>query len=389
MSTDDITIDATKVRIDPEFRALIAPLAAEEREQLEANLVAHGCRDPLALWRGVLIDGHNRYEICTRLGIAYRTVEIALSSREHVLLWIEENQFGRRNLSDDQRAAIGHAIKKRRAKIAMSERGKQGGRGHKKENLEATSASKLPSDRTRRAVAKEARVSEHKLRAVAEIEKAMPEAVAETRAGTKTVLEVKRAIREEQRERKREDNRKLLAATQSAEAIAFGAYGAVVIDPPWDWGDEGDDDQFGYARPNYATMPIDEIAALPISQIAAPDAHIYLWITNRSLPKGFGLLDKWGFRYVTQITWVKPSIGLGNYFRGATEQILFGVRGSLPLLVRDQATYFTAPRSGHSVKPPEFYQIVERCSPGPWIEMFARRQRKGWATWGAEVGGAA
>jgi hypothetical protein len=95
--------------IDPEFQALISPLAAEEREQLEANLVAEGCRDPLVLWRGFLVDGHNRYEICTRRGIAYRTVEVALPSREHVLLWIEENQLGRRNLTDDQRSVIGHA----------------------------------------------------------------------------------------------------------------------------------------------------------------------------------------------------------------------------------------------------------------------------------------
>jgi N6-adenosine-specific RNA methylase IME4 len=205
--------------------------------------------------------------------------------------------------------------------------------------------------------------------------------------GTKTILEVKRAIREGAREAKREANRQLLTTSESAQAIAMGTYAAVVIDPPWDWGDEGDVDQFAYARPDYATMPIDEIAALPIGQIAAANSHVYLWITNRSLPKGFDLLDRWGFRYITQITWVKPSIGLGNYFRGATEQILFGVRGSLPLLVRDQATYFTAPRSGHSTKPQEFYELVERCSPGPWIEMFARRRRKGWATWGAEADG--
>jgi hypothetical protein len=114
------------VRIDPEFRALIAPLRDDEKEQLEANLKANGCRDPLVTWRGILIDGHSRYEICTRLKLAWRSVEMALASREHILLWIEENQLGRRNLTGDQRAMIADAILERRAKLAMSERGKKG-----------------------------------------------------------------------------------------------------------------------------------------------------------------------------------------------------------------------------------------------------------------------
>jgi N6-adenosine-specific RNA methylase IME4 len=160
----------------------------------------------------------------------------------------------------------------------------------------------------------------------------------------------------------------------------------VVLDPPWDWGDEGDSDQLGRARPTYATMTIEEIAALPIPAVAAANAHIYLWITNRSLPKGFALLESWGFRYITMLTWVKPSFGMGNYFRGSTEQVLFGVKGSLPLLRNDVGTHFLADRAGqHSSKPPAFFDLVETCSPGPWLEMFSRQPRPGWAAWGAEA----
>lgn len=156
----------------------------------------------------------------------------------------------------------------------------------------------------------------------------------------------------------------------------------LVIDPPWDWGDEGDVDQFGRATPTYATMTIDELTAFNIP--GEDDAHLYLWITNRSLPKGFDLLDAWGFRYITCLTWVKPSYGMGNYFRGQTEQVLFGVRGSLPLLRKDVGTVFHAPRGDrHSAKPAEFYELVETCSPGPWGELFARgNDRPGWITWG-------
>lgn len=155
----------------------------------------------------------------------------------------------------------------------------------------------------------------------------------------------------------------------------------LVLDPPWDWGDEGDVSQFGRGDPTYATMPIAEIAALPVGKWATPDAHLYLWITNRSLPKGFDLLKGWGFRYVTMLTWCKPSFGMGNYYRGQTEHVLFGVRGQLALLRNDAGTVFHTPgltRRQHSEKPEAFYKLVESCSPGPWREQFARTTRKGW-----------
>ena len=194
-----------------------------------------------------------------------------------------------------------------------------------------------------------------------------------------------RYAKEHARQDHRDENERIVSGAAPAENID-GQFSAIVIDPPWDWGDEGDQDQLGRARPTYATMPFQEIITLPVAALAAADAHLYLWITNRSLPKGFELLERWGFRYITALTWCKPSFGMGNYFRGSTEHILFGVRGSLELLVRDQGTWFNAPRGrGHSTKPTEFYALVERCSPGPWLEMFARSKRNGWTSWGAEA----
>jgi N6-adenosine-specific RNA methylase IME4 len=203
-----------------------------------------------------------------------------------------------------------------------------------------------------------------------------------------TTIGLLRAYKEQIREEKRATNRNIVEGTESADTLIGESYPTIVIDPPWDWDDEGDVDQFGRGRPVYATMPLGEIAALPVGDLAAEHAHLYLWITNRSLPKGFELLAAWGFRYVTALTWIKPSIGMGNYFRGSTEHVLFGVRGSLELLTRDQGTWFAAQRpSIHSAKPPEFYVLVERCSPGPWLEMFGRGLRKGWSVWGAESNG--
>lgn len=197
-----------------------------------------------------------------------------------------------------------------------------------------------------------------------------------------TVTGLNRLAKENERENKRDDDRKRVATTTDLSNLT-GVFATIAIDPPWDFADEGDVDQFGRGRPDYATMTIDEIAALPVGKKAADDCHLYLWITNRSLPKGFALLDAWGFRYITCLTWCKPSIGMGNYFRGSTEQILFAVKGSLPLKRKDVGTWFNAPRprKQHSAKPPEFYTLAESCSPGPYLDAFGRADRKGWTKW--------
>ena len=198
--------------------------------------------------------------------------------------------------------------------------------------------------------------------------------------------EALRQIRDEHRAERVAENHTHVANAPDIHSLCGGHFSAVVIDPPWDWGDEGDQDQLGRARPTYATMPYAELAALPLPDICDRDAHLYLWITNRSLPKGFSLLEAWGFRYITALTWCKPHFGMGNYFRGQTEHVLFGVRGSLPLRRKDVGTWFAAARpAGHSSKPSELAALVESCSPGPYLEMFARAPRDGWTVWGAEA----
>lgn len=196
---------------------------------------------------------------------------------------------------------------------------------------------------------------------------------------------IKTAKREQkaaEQETRREENAVKIEKL-STPPEAQGLFQTIVIDPPWDWGDEGDVNQFGRAKPEYHTMPIDEIAAMPIPKIADDNCHLYLWVTNRSLPKAFRLIEAWGFRYITCLTWVKPSIGMGNYFRGSTEQVLFAVKGSQPLKRRDVGTHFEAPRGDrHSAKPDEFYKLVESCSYAPYIDIFGRKGREGWSVWG-------
>lgn len=243
---------------------------------------------------------------------------------------------------------------------------------------------------TRSQIAKAAGTSTGQVGMAEQVKKKSPELWEKAKAGdigiSTAYQQVKRAEKEQKREERREENRAKVAEATTPEAIAeSGAkFATIMIDPPWDWGDEGDQDQLGRARPDYATMTKEQLLALPLPNLSDDDCHLYLWITNRSLPKGFELMEQWGFRYVTAITWAKPSFGMGNYFRGQTEHVLFGVKGSQPLKRKDVGTLFNAPRgpNGHSSKPAEFYEIVESCSPGPHLEMFSRSDREGWKTWG-------
>jgi N6-adenosine-specific RNA methylase IME4 len=139
-------------------------------------------------------------------------------------------------------------------------------------------------------------------------------------------------------------------------------------------------------------MTSDEIAAMPVGRLVADDAHLYLWTTNSFVEDAHAIARAWGFRPVTLLTWVKVhqddpsrvSMKTGYYFRGATEHALFAVRGSLALTTSEGVpTAFLWPRIGsHSVKPAAFGDLVERCSPGPYVELFAREPRLGWDSWG-------
>ena len=159
----------------------------------------------------------------------------------------------------------------------------------------------------------------------------------------------------------------------------------IVADPPWPYDNRG---VRGAAEKHYSLMTMKEILALRVSEVAADNAHLYLWTTNSFLCEGTApsVAIKWGFVPKTIITWHKPQMGTGFYFRGETEHVLFCVRGSLYLKRKDARNFFECPRGAHSAKPEQFYELVESCSPGPYLEMFARRARPGWTAFGNEIG---
>ena len=400
------------VRVNPAFAELIPPLTPEEYAGLERSILEEGVREPIIVWTEYvktgpydenlsmyptcpvtwIVDGHNRYKIATKYGLDFDTVEYDFDDENEVKLWMIDNQLSRRNLPDIDRILL----EQQRASIVREEaKAKQSAAGGDRRSEEYRKTASVQMDKsgehidTRAEIAKKANVSMGSVARVEQIQKYKPELIEKIRSGEETIggayKKVVREKREASREAKRESNAEQVKQLETP-LDAMGLFSTIVIDPPWDWGDEGDVNQMGRAKPDYATMPVDELEKLPIDRIAADDAHLYLWVTNRSLPKAFRLMESWGFRYITCITWVKPSFGMGNYFRGQTEQLLFGVRGSMLLKRKDAPTVLFAERGagGHSSKPDEAYEFVESCSPGPYIDVFGRADRDGWSVWGQE-----
>ena len=160
-----------------------------------------------------------------------------------------------------------------------------------------------------------------------------------------------------------------------------GGFATILVDPPWP-AQSGEN--------HYRTMSLARIKALPVGALAARDAHLWLWTTNALLPKAYEVAEAWGFTVRSPLTWVKFRLGLGGRYqlRNATEQLLFCTRGKAPLGSRSQPTWFNAPVTEHSRKPAEQFAIIERVSPGPYLELFARRRPESnqpWAVWGDQV----
>jgi N6-adenosine-specific RNA methylase IME4 len=164
--------------------------------------------------------------------------------------------------------------------------------------------------------------------------------------------------------------------------IAAGRrFATIYSDPPWPYENQGTRAATGN---HYPTISIEKIAALPVDELAAEHAHLHLWTTNCFLPVALELIKSWGFEHKSCFVWVKPQLGIGNYWRVSHEMLLLGVRGSLPFRDRGQRSWLELDRRGHSVKPPEIRSLIEKTSPPNYIELFAREvpENPAWTVYG-------
>jgi N6-adenosine-specific RNA methylase IME4/ParB-like chromosome segregation protein Spo0J len=369
--------------INPDLRNLIPQLQRHELKQLEASILAEGCRDALVVWKGrnILLDGHNRYEICEKHGIPFRTTEIEFDNEGSAKVWIIKNQFGRRNLTPYQRAelalAMGGLLKEEARKRQLA--------SLKQNTVVPNSAQRKEGKthgRTDEELAKIAGIGKDTIQKSRRIVEKVPEPVKEQlRRGELSINAAHKDLRQVERAKRKAQVIEQLQ--REPEPFPIGPFRVIVVDPPWRYNCRSQDATHRGRTP-FPDMCIEEICRLPVAGLAYKDCVLWLWTTNSFMREAYRCLDAWGFTAKTILTWDKVSMGVGNWLRNVTEHCILAVKGHPIVNLSDQTTLITEKRREHSRKPETFYGLVESLCPGSKLELFARCKREGWTAWGVE-----
>lgn len=366
-------------------------MQGREFDELVADIKAHGLREPITTLDGMILDGRNRWRACEAAGVNPALVEY---EGEDPLGWVVSLNLHRRHLDESQRSMVA-------AKIATIGHG-----GDRKSDQ----AANLPVETQARA-AELLNVSERTVRSarrvvdhgapelvqavesgkvsvsaaadVAELPKAeQTEIVAR---GEREILDAAKQIRSQKAEARREERvQKIAAMAEPSPSLDTSRrYPVIYADPPWRY--EHAESISREIENHYPTMALDDICALPVSDLATDDAVLFLWATSPKLAESMRVVESWGFTYRTCAVWHKPQIGMGYYFRQQHELLLVATRGDMPAPPPPArvGSVVTADRARHSAKPAEFAEIIERMYPAlPKVELFCRSPREGWSVWG-------
>lgn len=374
---EDSNVNVT-LRIDPEFSALIPPLTEEEYAGLERSILEEGVREPIVTWRGVIVDGHNRYEIATAHGLDFDTVEYGFDSRDDAKLWMIENQLSRRNLETIDKGILAQAyvaIEKERANnrktagINLPDYSQEG------ESYDFAGARFGVSGKTVRRVE---RIME---------QPNSEEIIADIRAGNSSISSAEKQIREAEKKAERQAAiEEAKAQPRSASYVDIFAtdnkYRVVYADPPWSYNDKQNTTRLGGAEKHYGTMPLEDICA--IKPPTEKDAVLFLWATSPLLREAFDVIDAWGFEYKTSFVWDKVAPGLGHYNSVRHELLMVCTKGSCtPDVGTRPDSVVSIERTEHSAKPAYFRDLIDELYPiGRRVELFAREAHDGWDVWG-------
>lgn len=376
-----------KLNIKEEFKNLIPPLSQEELSGLEQSILVEGCRDPIVTWNGYIIDGHNRYRICEMFNVEFKTVERTdLADENDVKLWMINNQLGKRNLTNIQKAELAIQIEKiEQVKAKERQLANLKQYSDKQETLETVQSTDTPNlvERTRSSeslvkAAKSVGIGYETVRKTKHIlEKAPEEVIDKVRKGD---VSIDRAFSQIQRTERLEKNK----STQWPK----GKYRIIYADPPWKYGDERAGGNHGGAIDHYPTMSLQELIDLPVIELTEDDAVLFMWTTSPLLEDSFKLLNSWGFKYKTQFIWDKVKHNMGHYNSVRHELLLIATKGSCtPDNVQLFDSVQTIERTDkHSEKPEEFRNIIDTLyTYGNKIELFARKSVDGWEAFGNEL----
>jgi N6-adenosine-specific RNA methylase IME4 len=384
------------IQINPDFQKLIPPLSAEEKNQLESNLVADGCRDPLVLWGDTLIDGHNRFEICTRLNIPFQTISKEFDSENAVKLWMIRNQKGRRNINEAWDFKLAQTAKEILLEMGRAKKVEDGKAAREKQlsggvlsTMDKTPKETKPEPKhnTRDEIAKELGWGAGKVaRADVVFKEAAknPELEEKVLSGEVSINEAYKEIKAEKKieQRKTDIEQQKKDIEESNFKQPDGLFDVIAIDPPWAYGREYDPETSRVANP-YPEMPQSEL--LKIELPVKDDAVLFLWTTHAFIFDAKELMDKWGFTYKACMVWNKEKIGMGSWLRMQCEFCLVGIKGKPYWNNTTYRDIITSPRREHSRKPDEFFDMVANITAGRRLEYFSREKRDGWEIFGNDT----
>lgn len=358
------------LKIEKEFRSLIPSLTAEEYAGLEKSIISEGCRDALIVWNEIIVDGHHRYEICTKYGIEFKTVNMEFTTKEEAKEWIIRNQFARRNLSAYDRSILALKLKDL---IAAKAKAKQA--THTKQGYQKSGKAELRTDNE---LASIAGVSHDTIFKVEKIEAAATEEIKQKiRVGE---LTINRAYTEIKRQEIKDQAKEI----EPPE----GKYRVIYADPPWQYNNTMPE-YFKEQADHYPTMTIEEICNLPIKEKAEDNAVLFLWVTSPILEESFQVVKAWGFEYKASYIWDKVKHNMGHYNSVRHELLLICTRGSCMSDIAERYdSVLSIERGKHSEKPGEFRALIDTSYlKGKRIELFARgsKEIKNWTFWGNEI----
>lgn len=381
--------------------AEIFPMLGEaELAALAEDIRQNGLREPIWLHRdGRIIDGRNRFKACELAGanLAARTYE---GDDADLVRFVVSLNLHRRHLDESQRAMVAARVANMRqgartdleppanlpevsqsvaaSMLSVSERSVRSARSVVDRGSRELVSAVERGDVSVSAAAEVAALTEDEQReVVARGEREIVRAANEIRARKRAErsIRIESAIAEKTLE---------TATVADFHALAESGrkFGAIYADPPWLYGNQVTRASTGN---HYGGMTVAEIADLPVAKLAADSAHLHLWTTNAFLFDCKAIMEAWGFTYKSCMVWVKPQMGIGNYWRVSHEFLLFGIRGDCPFRDHAQKSWLEAPRGAHSAKPDQFRKLIEKVSPGPYLEMFGRRVSPNWVVWGNEI----
>ena len=382
-----------KLTINPKFQSLLWPLTPEEKHQLEENLKKDGCRDPLVIWQGILIDGHNRYEICQRNNIPFKTISLDFDNEAQVIDWIDKNQVGRRNITADQLRVIrGRSYNRMKQdktnNLTNVSKAQIGPSTNTAENLANVSIGQIGhSTNTAEKLAKEYGVSEHTIRRDAKFALEV-DSTPELKKAVANKIPVKQIINEKKSEQRKNQVEAIRKEITKENLTVTDKFDVLTIDPPWNYSEANGGDDTSYdAVGNRGIVPYPTMTLEKIQQIQLPlkdNAVVFLWTTQAFLPYSYDLLTNWGLDYKATIVWDKEKMGMGRTIRLQCEFCLLATKGKPIIQGSSTRDIIREARREHSRKPEAFYKMVEDITIGSKCDYFSREKRKGWTSIGVE-----